>query len=161
MIDRNDVVWTKIPMQKVPTPVTPVTPVGEQEAPEVISDQAIKPETVSGTPVTPVVGEDPSPTRALLRRAGTRMRYTWIPPDIVRHNRPSLLSVVAYAWRGEWGPEKGAWRVAGRAYAIFVGVPGVTFGYSIAWIFERFARLIAAGLLGAAIIWTLKSLGWL
>lgn len=160
MIDQNDVVWTPIQIPVKPTPVTPETPVGGGETPSVVADQAIKPEKAAATPVTPVVGEDPSPTRALLGRAVARMRYTWIPPDIVRHKRPSLLMVIAYGWRGAWGPEKGPIRTLGKIYAATLGVFGVASGYAWAWIWERPARLFAACLLGTAIIWTLKSLGW-
>jgi hypothetical protein len=158
MNDRKDVEWSKIEM---PTPVTPVTPVGEEEAPSVIADQAIKPETASATPVTPVEETQGDDVRTLLARAQSRMRRTWIPPDIVRHNRPSLLRVIAYAWRGDWGPKKGAWRTAGKIYSALLGIEIVAFGYMIAWIGERPARLFAGGLLGVAIVGTLKSLGWL
>jgi hypothetical protein len=158
MTDPNEVVWTKIQM---PTPVTPVTPDGEKEDPSVIADQAIKPEEVPATPVTPVEEDSQGDVASLLERAQARMKRTWIPPDIVRHNRPSLLRVIAYAWRGDWGPQKGAWRRAGQAYAVLFGIPFVTLGYSIAWIGERFARLLAGTLLAVAIIWTLNSLGWI
>jgi hypothetical protein len=158
MNDRNDVEWSKI---QIPTPVTPVTPVEPEEAPSVIADQAIKPETASATPVTPVEETQGDDVRTLLARAQSRMRRTWIPPDIVRHNRPSLLRVIAYAMRGDWGPKKGAWRRAGQLDAIFLAVPGVAILYSAAWVWERPSRRIAAGLLGVAVVWTLKSLGWL
>jgi len=154
----NDVSWSKIQM---PTPVTPVTPVEREEAPRVIADQAIKPETVPATPVTPVEEVPEDGMRARLALAQARLRRTWIPPDIVRHNRPSLLRVIAYAWRGDWGPKKGAWRAAGKIYSVLLGIELVALGYTIAWIGERPARLFAGGLLGVAVLWTLNSLGWL
>jgi len=158
MTDLNDVEWTKI---EIPTPVTPVTPVEREEAPLVIADQAIKPEKAPATPVTPVEGTQESGMAARLALAQARLRRTWIPPDIVRHNRPSLLRVIAYAWRGDWGPEKGLWRLAGQLDAIFLAVPGVAILYGAAWAWERPARRFAAALLGGAVVWTLKSLGWL
>ena len=158
MTDPNEIKWTKIQM---PTPVTPVTPVERKEAPPVIADQAIKPQTVPATPVTPVEEVQEDGMRARLALAKARLRRTWIPPDIVRHNRPSLLRVIAYAWRGDWGPKKGAWRTAGKIYSVLLGVELVALGYTISWIGERPARLFAGGLLGVAIVWTLNSLGWI
>lgn len=154
----NDVVWTEV---EIPAKATPDTIESQEDSPPRSPEQGIKPEKASETPETPV-GTDPEESMAVaLEQAVDRLKRTFIPPDIVRLNRPSLLRVIAYAWAGDWGPKTGIWRTLGQLDAIFISVPLVAFFYSCAWIAERFMRRVAAALLITAAVWLLKSVGWL
>lgn len=72
------------------------------------------------------------------------------PPDIVRHDRPSLRKLWAYGARGAYTAESGLPRRAGQFYSFAASaVIGVL--YFLAWIIERPSRLIAAGVLAALV----------
>lgn len=157
MTVQNDVVWTKV---EIPAKPNSTTPGVEEEAPLRVADLAIKPEKAPAGLSTPGVADPEEDMAARLELALKRVKRTYTPPDIVRLNRPSLLRVIAYTWRGDWGPKTGVWRTLGQLDAIFLAIPGVAFFYSCAWVWERPARRFAASLLTGAIVWLLKSLGW-
>jgi hypothetical protein len=127
----------------------------------VIADQGIKaetaPETLAPTGVTGVEND----TSVRLATAKARLRASFVPPDIIHKDRPSLLKVIAHAWYGEWGPKTGPWRVAGKIDAVLMGIPLVVLGYSIAWVGERFQRRACAIILLSAIAWAFSLWWWM
>lgn len=164
-----DTEWTSQKIDKFygsePTPVSPESPeVSEGEAPR-SSEQEIDfsegAETVSETPVSPDNLGGPEPTKDLLSGLLSRWQRTFVPPDIVRNDLPSLQKVISYAWAGDWGPQTGVWRTLGKIDAVVFVIPMVTLLYSLAWAWERPARRYALISLVSAAGWWLNWWFWI
>lgn len=122
---------------------------------------AIKPESDAEDPgPTGVTGVE-SPTRDRLETSLRRLKDAWTPPDIVRHNRPSLQQVIAHAWAGDWGPKEGFWRTAGKIDAVLISIPLVAFFYYCAWVVERPQRRLCAIVLLSVIAWAFSLWWWM
>lgn len=95
-----------------------------------------------------------------LAEVGEWVRDTFTPPDVWSADRAALSKVWAYASRGEWTAEDGAFRKAGQVYALAVAVPLIFAFAVLEWTVERPTRLATAGLL----LWLLSRvspLAWL
>lgn len=159
--DQNDVVWTPIQIPVRADSGNSGNSGASEEGPVQSPEQAIKPETASKALVPTGVTGVEDDTRTRLATAQARLRASFIPPDIIHKDRPSLLKVIAHAWYGEWGPKTGPWRLAGKIDAVLLGIPLVVLGYSIAWFGERFQRRVCAIVMLSAIAWAFSLWWWL
>ncbi len=104
------------------------------------------------------------PTRVTLgdyaAETGTWVRSTFTPPDVWSQDRPALNRVWAYASRGEWTTDDGAFRKAGQVYALTVAFPAVGAAYLTAWVAERPTRL-ATVLILLILLTQVPPLSWL
>ena len=92
-------------------------------------------------------------------QAAWKRWVVWVtPPDIGRADRPGLAKVRAAA-RERWS-RAGRPRRAGRFYATAVAVPVTACCYWLAWIIERPARVVAAGVLAVQLA-QFPPLSWL
>lgn len=156
----DEVTWTRIPITKTKTPETPETPEARKGDPLSITDQGGVPQTAPETPETPDNFEKTGTSEQVFLKHLERWRDVFRFPDIVTESRPSLRSVTAYAFRGDWGPDEGLARALGKLYAVIIAVPLVGALYTLAVVVERPTRLgIAAGLV-ALIAWYFGWLWW-
>jgi hypothetical protein len=116
------------------TPPAPPVPLAEQTIPNLT---VVRPDTPQPPPVPaePVPSNQDKAKAWLTGTAAPWTREAFVPPDIVRHDRPSLQKLHSYGKDGTQTVD-GPLRLISRAWSWFAMYHAAR-GYTRAWLIER------------------------